>query len=575
MHLKSVCIAPLSLLLCISLAGPLQAQIVDRVQLVSVPYLTIPGELGTPGDQAGRSVAWVGDVNQDGVTDVVVGASAHRAAGSVTLYSGKDGVPLWRVRGLFQDDLGRSVAGAGDVNRDGYPDVIAGAPGISPQSGGAGSALVFSGKDGAVLWRFDGTRGWSAPFQGDVFGSSVAGPGDVNQDGYADLLVGALYAGPGGRGFVYLFSGKDGKKIWETGSAQDLILGRSVEGAGDVNLDGVPDLLVGESPLSSRGVASASVYSGRDFSLLLKLKFLPEERLISGRRSLAGIGDVNLDGIPDVIAGTNRLEYPFTTSHVVVFSGENGEALLRLDGLASYRLYGVAGAGDMDLDGVPDLLVSARLRQDNKTWPAVVFVFSGRTGAEILQVRSTYENDLFGSDLAGGGDVDGDPFPDFLVGNPGPYPYTGPGHAFVYVTDVALVRYGTGVPGSWNYEPTIGTGGEIPRLGNSSFRIQVSGMAGGVPVMIAGSTARATTSLLGLTLYGDFLTPGAFWTSIFLADGPLGFPGFGLARVTVPIPQDATLLGLQTYWQGFVFDPGSPLPIGVSHTKGLEVRVVR
>ena len=553
-------IAPLGLLVWFFLATPVQAQIDDSVQLVSTPYLTITGELGfTPGDRTGTSVAWVGDVNRDGFTDMVVGSPDYRAAGAVTLYSGKDGDRLWRERGLFQQHLGFSVAGAGDVNGDGYPDVIAGAPGPGPQSVGAGSAFVFSGKDGAVLWRFDGTREWVGPFIGDTLGTSVAGPGDVNQDGYADLLVGARDAGAGYRGFVYLFSGKDGKKLWETGAAQTEYLGDSVEGAGDVNLDGAPDFLVG-------GSLTASVYSGRDFSLLFNLKVLPGERVGWSRRSLAGIGDVNQDGIPDILA--------VTSSSLVVFSGEDGQALLRLDGnkgpLESYGVFAVAGAGDMDLDGVPDLLASAAQVDQ----PSTVFVFSGRTGAEILQVRSRDLNNRFGSDLAGGGDVDGDPFPDFLVGAPGPFPSTGPGHAFVYVTDVAFVRHGTGVPGSWNNVPTIGTGGEIPRLGNTDFRIELTETVARTPCVIAGSLARAEISLAGMTLYGDFLTPGAFHAWSFVTDG---FPGltYGRATLPIPIPQDPTLLGLSTFWQAFVLDPGSPLPIGVSYTEGLEVRIVR
>ena len=545
---------PLGLLLWFCLTGPLGAQIIQEVY---EPHLTITRRLFV--DQTGNSVAWAGDVNRDGLTDLIVGAPGRDSfgmdSGTVSLYSGKDAALLWEAHGMPGDGLGWSVAGAGDVNADGYPDVIAGACSAKED---AGSAFVYSGRDGSLLWRFDGSRG-TGQHLGELLGMGVAGPGDVNQDGFSDLLVSAPFAGQKRLGISYVYSGKDGSTIWEFGSRQIKTLGWPVAGAGDVDLDGFPDLLVG-----TRGV-----YSGRDGSMLV--------RNSEGIRAVAGAGDVNRDGIPDFIVSTS-----LQASSAAVFSGKNGSMLWRFFGVFTDQFgWAVAGAGDVDLDGFPDLLVGApRAVNAQGIQVGAVYTYSGKTGAVLMRLEGQNEDDRFGNGVAGGGNLNGDFFPDVLVGAPetdyfGTTSAVKAGYAATYLTRVSLAKLGTAVPGSGNIAPIIGTAGDIPRLGNSSFRIEVTRAMGGAPVLIAASTAKAVTMLEGLTLYGDFLTPSAVWTWSMLASGIPAILANGTATLAVPIPQDATLLGLQTYWQGFVLDPGSPLPIGVSHTRGLEVRVVR
>ena len=185
----------------------------------------------TAGDGLGWAVAGPGDLDGDGRDDVVLGApfttvGGAASVGSVFAYSGADGTLLWRADGVkFGDQLGKALAAAGDVDADGRPDVIAGAPQADPNGRGvAGTAYVYSGRDGRVLWQFDGGAA------GNMLGSAVAGSVDVNADGHADLLVGAPEAAPGGQqnaGLAHAHSGADGPLLWRfQGTAWVGALGR-------------------------------------------------------------------------------------------------------------------------------------------------------------------------------------------------------------------------------------------------------------------------------------------------------------------------------------------------------------
>ena len=139
--------------------------------------------------------------------------------------------------------MGISVSGAGDVNGDGFADLIVGAPGADRNGTNSGSARVFSGVDGSVLYTFDGD---SAREQ---FGDPVSGAGDVNGDGFADLIVGALFSDSNGTssGSAQVFSGADGSVLYNlNGDSAGDFLGISVSGAGDVNGDGVADFVVAD-----------------------------------------------------------------------------------------------------------------------------------------------------------------------------------------------------------------------------------------------------------------------------------------------------------------------------------------
>src|SRR5262245_17216636 len=387
----------------------------------------------------GAAVWGAGDIDQDGVTDVMVGAGGEQRC---FVFSGRDGSLLRELSSPNEEPLGRfavRVAPAGDVNRDGIPDVTVGAwgedPGNSPVD--AGRAYVFSGLDGRVLLKL------KSPHQeaNGHFGKGVSEAGDVDRDGYPDILVGAENDDPGASpsdaGRAYVFSGRDGHLIRELKSPNEEIEGRFgefVSSAGDVNQDGVPDLLVTayeESPGTSPDEAGrVYLLSGRDGSLLFELKS-PNEQQGGYFGYMATIGaDVDLDGRPDFIVGAHNEGPPPSpprAGRVYVFSGRDASLLLALKSPNEEERGGfgqwAADAGDLDQDGVPDVIVGAYNEgklpnQGHGFGTGRAYVFSGRDGSVLASLHSPNEEQdgTFGSAVAGPGDLDGDGVPDVVVG---------------------------------------------------------------------------------------------------------------------------------------------------------------
>ncbi len=317
-------------------------------------------------DLFGYSVARLGDVDGDGIGDLVVGASrddniAGADCGSARVISGINGATLYTVHGDAAGwRLGWSVSSAGDVNGDGWDDLVAGAPNAAILGPETGIARVYSGPDGAVLFTFPGAATL------ERLGSDVVGAGDLNGDGRADVAVGSPYADLGAlnAGRFQVFSGADGSVLLVVvGSEPDGRLGANLDPCGDLNGDGITDLLVG-SPTSDVG----GVDSGR----------------------------------------------------VLVFSGAGGAVLLDLPGDApgDWFGYSVAGRGDVDGDLIGDLVVGARLADANGIDSGLARAYSGADGSALWTVEGSGPGENFGFAVAGGGRLDPDPVPDVIVGAP-------------------------------------------------------------------------------------------------------------------------------------------------------------
>ena len=332
-----------------------------------------------PGGRLGHGIEAAGDVNADGIPDVVAAAPY---VNQVRVYSGSDGTELLSVAGADTSGaFGLSVKGLGDVNGDGHSDLLIGEPFQvwgSPINGGdlsrPGRAHVISGSDGSTLALLEG----DAP--GDGFGASVSGKqlgsggylfvigapgggqagtgkawvydnlqqplftaepdaggaqyagmflsvvGDLNGDGREDVYIadwGDNAAAPGA-GKVYLYSGKDGSRLFTLeGEAAGDGFGIGIADAGDVNRDGYDDLIVGAWQHASAAPSGGKLYvhSGRDSSLLYAVTGDVAGETLGF--DTTGVGDVNEDGWVDfLVTSAYSMRHGFRTGRTLIVSGK-------------------------------------------------------------------------------------------------------------------------------------------------------------------------------------------------------------------------------------------------------------
>jgi len=393
-----------------------------------------------------------------------------------------NGANGFRLDGVAANDVsGFSVASAGDVNGDGFDDLIVGASGADPNGSGSGSSYVVFGKAngfGATLnlSSLNGTNGFrlDGVAAGNLSGNSVASAGDVNGDGFDDLIVGADTASPNGTlsGSSYVVFGKasgfgatinlstlngaNGFRL--DGVAANDVSGISVASAGDVNGDGFDDLIVGADQADANGSGSGSSYvvfgKANGFSPTVNLSSLNGTNGFrldgvaagdSSGESVASAGDVNGDGFDDLIVGARSSDANGSSSgsSYVVFGRASGFSatlsLSTLNGINGFRLEGVAAddrsgssvasAGDVNGDGFDDLIVGASLADPNGTDSGASYVVFGRAsgfGATLslsslngnngYRLDGVASGDQSGISAASAGDVNGDGFDDLIVG---------------------------------------------------------------------------------------------------------------------------------------------------------------
>ena len=434
-------IACLLLICLIASVGDVQAQ-------CTASY-TLPG-----GNCEHQGVACAGDVNHDGTADWLVGGHGTYAA----VYSGLSGSPLYEYsnQGSY---FGISVAGGGDFDGDDFADYAIGECNRTINSAG-GRVYLYAGASGEVLHEL------RAPLGAYNFGCSIAIVGDMNQDGYDEIAVGAncdqTVGAQGGR--VLIYSGFDASVVYDLyGLHAGDRFGYSVAAAGDVDRDGYPDVVIGATMAAA---GRTYVYSGRGGYAIYALGY---EAGYYGYE-VAGVGDINNDGYDDFAVGSFLEPY-----RVTVISGRSGWIIWTIDTPEGGDLFGIsiAALGDIDVDGYADFLVGAPNSSLEAWSEGRAYAFSGRTGRELFELGGGVDNAHLGWSVASAGDADHNGVTDLLLGGGA---FTGSGESSVILLgtgDCDLVKCCQGKVGDANM-----SGNDDATLGDISAIIDFLFIAG-------------------------------------------------------------------------------------------------
>ncbi len=377
---------------------------------------------GSTSDGHGYTVDGVGDINGDGFDDVVVGAPF----GSNTVYvyfgsaSGLSNAPDQAISsplsGTTDDDWGVDVAGAGDVNNDGFNDVIVGA---RKWNSNAGKAVVLLGSSAGLA-----STGTELAGSGSgQFGWAVSGAGDVNDDGFDDVLVGEPNAASG---TVYVFHGSaTGISTTPTtiipAGATAGTLGAAVGQAGDVNGDGYSDIVIGDD--AGNGFAGQiHIHHGSSIGVGTTPNRTITATVAYSRLGAAvdSAGDVNGDGFDDVVAGAygNSTVTPFAAVYEGSASGIGTSAGITISGsLGTQFGRTVAGVGDVNIDGYDDIVVGAQKAGTSFQGRAALYLGgeSGTQHASESSLVGVSTGQEVGTAVGGAGDVNDDGYDDILI----------------------------------------------------------------------------------------------------------------------------------------------------------------
>ncbi|MBA3547431.1 MAG: FG-GAP repeat protein [Nannocystis sp.] len=445
-----------------------------------------------PDDYSSRAVQRLGDINQDGHQDLVV--SAHNAAnnaGRIYVVFGKSaGGPIsladledkengFEITGeVMGDTAGRSISGPGDVNGDGLPDILIGAPKSAVNGKSSGTSYVVFGKLDSTPVFLElvavGQGGFSIEGEAaqQFSGQSLRGAGDVNGDGLADLVIGALGASPNGpfSGRAYVVFGRGaGKPVHlldiAAGTGPGFVMngaveldfaGSAVAGAGDVNGDGLADVVIGAYGADINGDTSGRSYVvfGKPSQSAIELAQVAvgiggfaidgELEFDQAGASVAGAGDVNGDGLADVFIGAPLADPSGKNSGraYVVFGKPDTKLVKLVDVVAGsggfamngqqsrdYAGFSLDGVGDVNGDGLSDVIVGAYGANPAGNASGRSYVVYGKQSTDLVNLTAVanggdggfaldgeLEEDYSGFSVAGAGDVDGDGFADVIVG---------------------------------------------------------------------------------------------------------------------------------------------------------------
>ena len=413
-----------------------------RAQAPVEPFRAIASPDSADFAAFGAWVAAVGDADGDTLRDLVVAAPLASTddayqAGRVYLMSSA-GTVISRVdspQPVRDGAFGSAAAFLGDLNGDFRREALVGAYAEGPETGPGGTstaqgrAYVFAGGSGNLLF----TLASPTPVAYGYFGYTVAGPGDLTGDGVGDAVVGAFRETSAflRGGNVHVYSGATGALVRTLASptaTEDGAFGWNVEPAGDLTGDGVPDLLVAagqESAGGGLGGGRVHLFSGATGDHVRAFDRPPGDTFLFGRVSSI-VGDLDSDGTPDVAVAAPGAA---PNGRVFVFSGATGALVRTFTSDTTQPSDGqfgaaIAPAGDVDGDGVPDILVGAPFERGRGPGGTAaragrVYLLSGATGEVLLLLTSPAPrlNGAFGTSIDWA-DIDGDGQPDPVVGAP-------------------------------------------------------------------------------------------------------------------------------------------------------------
>lgn len=380
----------------------------------------------------GRSLSKAGDLNADGFDDIIISVNVSDS-GSCYIYFGDvnmDSIPDKKLIAEGEDNLfGNSVSTAGDMNNDGFDDLIIGARGYNNYEGRSYIYLGGQEPDSIVNVVLDGDT------SRECFGNSVSSAGDINGDGYDDVIVGAPYNNSyKGRSYIYFGSDTVDSKadVVLNGVYDKSFFGSSVSGAGDVNGDGYHDILVAEHNVNLKTGHCYVYFGGEDMDTVADI-------VISGETTdfLVGLdvsfADVNGDGYDDIIAG-GRYNPTWLGYCYIYFGGESMDSIADkiMKGETFNDKFGmcVSNAGDVNNDGYEDVIVGAR---EYNSYTGRSYIFYGGNSMDtiadvIMEGKESYDD--FGTCVSNIGDINADGYDDVVVGVSGINSSTGQSYIF-------------------------------------------------------------------------------------------------------------------------------------------------